>query len=102
MKADLKKFIEEIKADTFNFLKFLKLEFPLFHNSVFFFRDLQYGVEKFMRKKNIELSYYESEQMAEELRRFFEQEGIFVKIKDSTWKINFPEFVTQIPGDPFQ
>jgi len=102
MKETIKKYIEEIKSDSFVFLKFLKLQYPMFHNSVFFFRDLQYGLEKFMRQKDIELSYVESEQMAEELSSFFEQEGKFVKIKDSAWKVNYPEFVTQIPGDPFQ
>jgi hypothetical protein len=102
MKKELKKHIEEVKSDPTIFLKFLKLQFPLFHNSNFFFRDLQYGLEKFMRHKDTEVSYSESEEMARELSSFFENEEIFVKIKEGAWKINYPEFVTQVPGDPFQ
>ena len=29
-------------------LKFLKAKFPVFHNSNFFFRDLQYGIRSFL------------------------------------------------------
>jgi hypothetical protein len=102
MNEHLKKHIDEIKNDPSGFLKFLKLQFPLFHNSNLFFRDLQYGLEKFMRHKDTDLVYSESEEMARELSTYFEKEGVFVKIKDGAWKINYPQFVTQVPGDPFQ
>jgi len=102
MRAELDKEINSIKSDPSVFLKFLKIKFPLFHNSVFFFRDLQFGLENFLKHKDLKVSYDESEKLTEDLSRFFEENGIFVKIKDFTWKLNYPEFVTQIPGDPFQ
>ncbi|MGE5809949.1 MAG: hypothetical protein ACM339_00485 [Ignavibacteria bacterium] len=102
MRFAVEKQIEAVKSDPLPFLKFLKNKFPLFHNSVFFFRDLQFGLEKFLKQEDLEASYRELEEIAEDLSMFFEENGTFIKIKDFTWKINYPEFVTQIPGDPIQ
>ncbi len=102
MRLAIEKQIEAVKSDPLPFLKFLKIKFPLFHNSVFFFRDLQFGLEKFLKLEGFEVSYRELETIAEDLSRFFEETGTFIRIKSFTWKINYPEFVTQIPGDPIQ
>jgi hypothetical protein len=46
--------------------------------------------------------YGELEKIAENFGRFLEEKEIFVKVNHAAWKINSAEFVTQIPGDPFQ
>lgn len=92
--------IEILKNEQENFLNYLKAQYPVFHNSNFFFRDLQYGVRRYLDKKGIELSYPESETVAGKYGKILEEEGIFQKVNNSGWRINYPEFVTQVPGDP--
>ncbi len=100
MKPKLQKYYEQIKIDHVVFLNFLKATFPVFHNSNFFFRDFHYGVRKYLEKKGNKISYSDSEEIARELGKYFEGEGIFVKIDAQSWKVNYPEFVTTEPGDP--
>ncbi len=83
------------------FLKYLKAKYPMFHNSNFFFRELQFGVQRYLKMKNIEVPNSEAEEIAFHLAKLLEQEGIFLRIYDNGWKINYPDFVTTAPGDPF-
>lgn len=83
-------------------LNFLKARFPLFHNSNFFHRDLQYGLRSYFEKKGIELTYPQAEKLANEFANILENEQIFTKINNSVWRLNYPEFTTSTPGDPFQ
>ena len=82
-------------------LTFLKAKFPVFHNSNFFFRDLQYGIRSFLEKKDIFVTYKESENLANAIAEHFTGKGIFLKMNNQGWKINYPEFVAVEPGDPF-
>lgn len=91
---------EQIKTDPVVFLNYLRANYPLFHNSNFFFRDLQYGLRKFLEKKGIIISYPESEELTKKLAGYLEEKEILIKVSSSTWKVNYPEFVTQVPGDP--
>jgi len=93
--------IELLKSNESALLNFLKAKFPVFHNSNFFFRDLQYGIRSFLEKKEIFVSYQLAEKLAIEMAKHFEEKGIFVKVNNQGWKINLPEFVTAEPGDPF-
>lgn len=83
-------------------LKFLKARFPLFHNSNFFFRDLQYGIRSYFEKKDIDITYPQAEKCAEEFAKILENEQIFIRINNQGWKVNYPEFATTAPGDPFE
>ena len=71
---------DELKNDYSSFLNFLKANYPIFHNSNFFYRDLQYGLR----------SYYE-----------MKENKIFIRISEGAWKVNYEEFITKEPGDPF-
>ena len=82
-------------------LKFLKAKFPVFHNSNFFFRDLQYGIRSFLEKKDIFISYKESEKLANEIAEHFTGKGIFQRVNNQGWKVNYPEFAAVEAGDPF-
>ncbi len=83
------------------FLNYLKAKFPVFHNSNFFFRDFQYGVKRFLEKKGIFLSYSDSEKLASDFALFLESKEIFTKVNSLGWRVNYSDFVTPAPGDPF-
>jgi len=92
--------LEQLKSEQQIFLNYLKAKFPVFHNSNFFFRDLHYGIKHYFEKKGTKISYTDSQLITEKFAEYLEQEGIFVKTSDKAWKVNFPEFVTSVPGDP--
>ena len=99
-KKDFSNNLELIKREDESFLGFLKAKYPMFHNSNFFYRDLQYGVLSFMQKKGIEVTYTEAGRLADAISEEFENKGIFVRMNKIGWKINYPEFTTTEPGDP--
>ncbi|RPI69101.1 MAG: hypothetical protein EHM47_13760 [Ignavibacteriales bacterium] len=92
--------LEKLKSEQEMFLNYLRAKFPLFHKSNFFFRDLHYGIKSYFEKKGNELSYPLAEQIAQKYAQHLEEEKIFVKINDKAWRVDFPEFVTTVPGDP--
>ncbi len=94
------KYLEQLKSEQQVFLSYLRAKFPVFHNSNFFFRDLHYGIKGYFEKKGKKISYSDSQQIAEEYAKLLEEQGIFVKTSDKTWKVEFPEFITTEPGDP--
>jgi hypothetical protein len=98
--SKIDKNFEQLKSEQQVFLSYLRAKFPVFHNSNFFFRDLHYGVKGYFEKKGKKISYSDSQQIAEEYAKLLEEQGIFVKTSDKTWKVEFPEFVTTEPGDP--
>ncbi|BDQ01984.1 MAG: hypothetical protein KatS3mg036_0562 [Ignavibacterium sp.] len=100
-KNDVNKLYSELINEINVLLEFLRAKFPVFHNSNFFFRDLQFGIKSFFEKRNIKLSYSESETLAKQIAEFLKKEGIFVETSSQSWKVNYPEFETSKPGDPF-
>ena len=100
LRGKLNKYFNTLKNEDKQFLNFLKAKYPLFHKSNFFFRDFQYGIRKYMELKGIDISYGDSEKLANELSSYFEQQNIFIPTNNQGWTINYPEFVTTVPGDP--
>ena len=98
---DLSKHLELLKLKEESFLAYLKAKFPLFHNSNFFYRDLQYGIRSFMEKKDITISYAEADRLAKKVAEYFEEKSIFIRVNKTGWKVNYPAFATTEPGDPF-
>ncbi|HSP87012.1 MAG TPA: hypothetical protein VLN45_02675 [Ignavibacteriaceae bacterium] len=96
----LNSYLETLKSEQQIFLSYLKAKFPVFHNSNFFFRDLHFGIKHYFEKKGIDLSYSVSEQIAKIFSEHLESQKFFVKITKNTWRVDFPEFVTTVPGDP--
>jgi hypothetical protein len=93
-------YLGTLKSEQEIFLNYLKAKFPVFHNSNFFFRDLHFGIKNYFEKKGTDLSYSFSEQLAKKYAEHLETENIFIKITDKAWKVDLPEFVTTVPGDP--
>ena len=98
---DLSKHFELLKLKEESFLAYLKAKFPVFHNSNFFYRDLQYGIRSFMEKKDIIISYAEADRLAKKVSEYFEEKSIFIRVNKTGWKVNYPAFATTEPGDPF-
>jgi hypothetical protein len=94
------KYLELIENDYKVFLQFLKAKYPIFHNSNFFFRELQFGAVKYLEKKGIKISNGQGEKLAKDVGTFLEKQGIFERIDNQSWRINYKEFVTTVPGDP--
>ncbi len=95
------KHLDLLRKENDSLLTFLKAKFPMFHNSNFFFRDLQYGIRSFLEKKDIIVSYTEADELAKLIASDWESKGIFIKVNNIGWKVNYPEFATTEPGDPF-
>ena len=93
--------LQVLKNNEKELLNYLRARFPVFHNSNFFFRDFQYGIRSFLEKKEIKVSYQLAEKLAVEMAKYFEEQNIFLKVNNQGWKINYPEFATAEPGDPF-
>jgi len=99
---DLKttKYSELLKNEYTVFLNYLKAKQPLFHNANLFLRDFEYGVKRFLEKKEIKITTPEAETIASDLSGFLVKQGILVPINERAWKLNYPDFVTTKPGDP--
>jgi hypothetical protein len=95
------KYLSVLKDDYKVFLNYLRAKFPTFHNSNLFFRDFHYAIKHFLEIKDIKVNYQDSEQLAREFSEFLEGKGILVKVNDLGWKLNYSDFTTVKPGDPF-
>jgi hypothetical protein len=95
------KYFNILKDDYIVFLNYLKSSFPTFHNSNLFFRDFHYAIKHFLEIKDMKVNYADSEQLAKEFSEFLENKGILVKVNDQGWKLNYSDFATVKPGDPF-
>lgn len=93
-------YLELLKTENEKLLRFLKAKFPMFHNSNFFYRDLQYGIRSFMEKKEIKVTYNQAGVLANAFSNDLVDKGIFIKINNQSWKLNYPEFTTKVAGDP--
>ena len=100
-KHNISNLFNDLKNEKKIFLSYLKAKFPVFHNSNLFSKDFQYGLKSFLEKKNIYLTERNLISLSEQFSNYYESQGIFIKTSSQGWKLNFPEFVTQKPGDPF-
>lgn len=101
-KIDLNNLLLLLINNRDDFFQYLKAKFPLFHNSNFFLRDLEFGVKGYFEKKGIHLSYSDSEKLSRLFSEKLIEQNIFIKLSDNSWKINNLTFITREPGDPFK
>ncbi|MDR3669044.1 MAG: hypothetical protein P4L35_19615 [Ignavibacteriaceae bacterium] len=95
------KYFTVLKEEYIIFLNYLRAKFPAFHNSNLFFRDFHYAVKTYLETKDMKVTYADSELLAKEFSEFLENKGILVKVNNLGWKLNYADFVTAKPGDPF-
>ncbi len=92
---------DDLKNESQIFLNYLKAKFPIFHNSNLFSRDFQYGLKSFLEKMGIKISDNNLVTLSGQFSSYYETQGIFIKTSNQGWKLNYPDFITQKPGDPF-
>ena len=92
---------DDLKNESQFFLNYLKAKFPIFHNSNIFSRDFQYGLKSFLEKKGIKISDNNLVILSGQFSSYYETQGIFIKTSNQGWKLNYPDFITQKPGNPF-
>jgi hypothetical protein len=73
-------------------LDFLKLHFPIYHESNVFFRDIQYGIQSLLERKGMRIGYTDGETVAREFIRSMEEKKIFMPVDKQTWVVNNPEY----------
>jgi len=73
-------------------LDYLRARFPMFHLSNFFFRDVQFGVQRMLMEKGRTIGYGEAERIARDVVKSLEQHDIFRPVDRQTWMVNFPAF----------
>jgi hypothetical protein len=95
------KYFRILKDDYVVFLNYLKAKFPTFHNSNLFFRDFHYAIKHYLEIKDMKVNYQDSEQLARDFSEFLESKGILIKVNSLGWKLNYADFTTVKPGDPF-
>ena len=54
-----------------------------------------------MERKDLIITYAEAEKLAESFSKHLEEKLIFIRVNNTGWRINYPEFTTKEPGDPF-
>ncbi|HEX9252579.1 MAG TPA: hypothetical protein VF870_10070 [Ignavibacteriaceae bacterium] len=101
MSKNISKLFDDLKNESEIFLSYLKAKFPVFHNSNLFSRDFQYGLKSYLEKKGIKITDSNLVNLSKQFSSYYETEGILIKTSDQGWKLNYPEFVTTKPGDPF-
>lgn len=97
----IRKNMKEIEyiIDKTEFLRYLKAKFTLIHDSNIFFRDLHYGVMNYVKEKlKKKLKYLEAEQLTYTIALEFEKQGVFKKMDNRTWLLNYPEFALPRPA----
>lgn len=83
-----------LQNDYKTYLNFFKSRYPIFHNSVVFFRDFQYAIFHFFELKGIKLRYSDCEQLAYKFGEFLVQKNIFKNLEENNWILNYPDFKT--------
>ena len=82
-------YLEDLKKNENLFFSFMKGKYHLFYNSNVFFRDIQYAIRSFYEKKDIDISYAASEELARNFIKYLEEEEKFVRLDKQSWKVNF-------------
>ena len=73
-------------------LAFLKSQYPLYHMSNIFFRDIQYGIQTMFERKDVKIGYADAEKIAKAFVAQLERKKILVKIDGQSWVLHYPDF----------
>jgi hypothetical protein len=87
---------EAVLADSREVLRFLKGTLPVFHLSNIFFRDIQYGIQAYLKGRNLTVSYPVAETLAREFVARLEHDKVLVPVNRQTWMVNCEEFKNEI------
>ncbi|MDH4070950.1 MAG: hypothetical protein OEV30_11060 [Ignavibacteria bacterium] len=86
-------------------LGFLRTQYPIYHQSNIFFRDIQYGIRTMLERKGVRVGYTDAERLARDFAERLEKKKMFVRIDGQSWVVRNEEFRTepvkrQVPAKP--
>jgi hypothetical protein len=81
-----------VTRDLKTFLAFMKQRYQLYHASNVFFRDFHFGVMTYLESHGVRLTYTATEEIAREVIRALESQGILRKLDDRSWLLSYPEY----------
>lgn len=84
--------LEYVLGNKSDVLRFLKSRFPMYYQSNFFFRDLQFGIQSLLKEKGMSVSNAIAEGIARSFAQSLETDRQFVPIDHQSWMVNIPEF----------
>ncbi len=84
--------LDYILANETEVLNFLKSQYPLYHLSNIFFRDVQYGIQTMLDRKNMTVGYADAEKIAKAFVAQLEKKKILNPIDKQSWVMNYPDF----------
>ncbi len=73
-------------------LAFLKSQYPMYHLSNVFFRDVQYGIQKLFERRGEKIGYNDAEKIARSFAGKLEKDNIFKRIDGQSWVLHYPEY----------
>jgi len=73
-------------------LTFLKARYPLYHLSNVFFRDIQYGIQLLLERKEMAVGYTDAEKIARAFVDQLAKSKILTPIDAQSWVLNYPDF----------
>lgn len=86
------KAIDYVLQNDIEVLKFLKGRYPLYHLSNVFFRDIQYGIQTLLERKNLPTGYADAEKITRAFVEQLEKKKILSPIDKQSWVIHYEEF----------
>lgn len=76
-------------------LGFLRTQYPIFHQSNIFFRDIQYGIRTMLERKGVRVGYTDAERLARDFTDRLEKKKMLVRIDGQSWVVRNEEFRTE-------
>jgi len=89
--------VDALLKDKIIFLNFLKSIVPVFHNSNIFYRDIQYGIQKFLLLKGFKAKNEQCEQLTDIVAKELIQENFLRPMNPTTWLVNYPPYAAGAP-----
>lgn len=66
----------------------------MYHQSNIFFRDIQFGLQTYLRERGVKAGYGPAERVAREFVERMVRQNIFIPIDRQSWVLNFPDYRT--------
>ena len=91
--------IHIVKSEPKRFLDFLRQNrYEVYHRSNLFFRDIQYGLWRFLQENQSKVPYADMERLAKEVVDDWERKGMLKRINRQSFELNMPEYLTTVPA----
>lgn len=84
--------VESVLNNEQDVLSYLKGRFPVFHLSNIFFRDIQYGIQSYLKAQHQRVSYTAAEAIARQFVAQLEKKKTLRPVDRQTWMVDHVAF----------